>query len=303
MSDAINHILHFVPEATYGTTPATPALQILRHTSCNLALAKEGFKSAEIDAGRNIKDFRHGNIQVGGEVGFELSAGTYDAFIEAVFMGTWTTNIIKVGTTRRSFSVMRKFADQATALMKMYHLFTGVEVNKMTLSVVAGKLITGSFGFLGRTVSYSDTAPASSTFPAATTSAAMDTFAGSCQIQTVTYPVTEFTLTVENGLSPNYTLFDSKTSRPSMQACSVSGEVGVRFETAALLETFLAGSQVPLIITVGDGTKTYAISMPKVMFNGGQPDVGGEGPIMLKLPFQAVYDSGIGSAIQITRVP
>jgi len=304
MSDSVHHQLHIVPETVYGTTPATPAMQILRHVSCSVALAKENFRSAEIDISRNVKDYRHGNMQVGGEVGFEASAGTYDSLLEALFMGTWTTNVLKVGTTRRSFSMLRKFTDQVTALMKMYHLFTGMEVNKVSLNLVAGKLITGSFGFLGRTVAYSDTPTTGATFPVATTSPAMDTFAGSVTLAGTTYPVTELTLNIENGLSPNFVLFDNKTSRPSTQVCSVSGEVGLRFETATLLETFLAGTQIALAFTIQDSaSKSYAFSVPKIILNGGQPDVGGEGPVMLKIPFQGLYDTGIASTIQITRVP
>lgn len=304
MSDSVQHVLQLVPEVTYGTTPATPALQILRHTNCNIGLTKETFRSSEIDASRNIKDFRHGNLQVGGDIGVEISAGTYDSILEALFMGTWTTNVLKIGTTRRSFSIQRKFADQATATFKNRHLFTGMEANKLSLALVAGKLITGSFGWLGKTVAYSDTDPAGATAPAVTTTAAMDTFAGSVMVNSVAYPVTELTLNIENGLSPNFKLFSNTTEQASMQAVNVTGEIGVRFEKSALLELFLAGTQVPLAFTIQDAAaKSYAFSMPKIIFNGGQPDVGGEGQIMLKIPFQALYDTGISSCVQITRVP
>ncbi|MEX5533383.1 phage tail tube protein, partial [Pseudomonas syringae] len=76
MSDVIDHKLYAVLETVRGTTPATPAMSTVRHTSCNLGLSKETFRSEEIRTTRELKDFRHGNRQVGGEFGFELSYGT-----------------------------------------------------------------------------------------------------------------------------------------------------------------------------------------------------------------------------------
>lgn len=304
MSDSIHHQLFAVSETTYGTTPATPALATVRHTSCSLALSKESFRSNEIDASRNIKDFRHGNRQIGGDFGVELSSASYDNYLEALLMGTWATNVLKVGTTRRSFSFLRKWVDQTTAGMKNHHLFKGCEVNKLSLSVVAGKIITGTFGVIGREVAFSDTAPTGATFPAATTTLPMDTFLGSLTIAGQSYNVTELALTIENGLTPNFVLFSDMTTRPSTQVCTVTGEIGVRFESAALLEAFSAATKMALAFTLQDSnSKSYAFSLPQIVLNGGQPDAGGEGPVNLKIPFQAVYDTADASTLKITRVP
>lgn len=304
MSDSIHHKLFAVAEATYGTTPETPLLNNLRHTSCSLALSKESFQSAEINATRNLQDYRHGNRQIGGDIGIELSAGTYDSLLEGLLMGTWTANVLKIGQTRKSFSMLREFVDQTTAGQKRFHLATGVELNKLALSMVAGRIITGTFGVIGRDISYSDDDPSGATYDGPTTTTPMDTFLGSLTIGGSPYDITELSLNIENGLTPNFILFDDKTSLPSTQLCNITGEIGVRFTSATLLEAFDAGTKLALAFTTQDAAgKSYAFSIPKIMLNGGQPDVGGEGPINLKIPFQAVYDTGIGSTMQITRVP
>ena len=304
MSDSIHHKLYLVPEATYGTTPATPALVNTRHTACSLALSKDSFRSAEINATRNLQDYRHGNRQIGGDIGIEMSAGTYDLALEALLMGSWTANVLKIGQTRRSFTALRNFVDQTTAGQKGFHKFIGVEFNKLALKLVAGKVVDGSFSVIGQDVSYSDTAPEDCTYVDPTTSKVMDAFTGSASIGGTAYGLTELNLTIENGLTPNFVLFSPLTELPSHQVCSVTGEIGVRFRNASLLETFLAGDQVALAFTIQDGAgKSYAFSLPKIMLNGGQPDVGGEGPVNLKIPFQAVYDTGDASTIKITRVP
>lgn len=302
MSDSIHHKLFMVPESAYGTTPATPALATVRHTSCSLALSKESFRSNEIDASRNIKDFRHGNMQIGGDIGVELSYGSFDTLLEMLLMGTWTGDILKIGTTRRSFTAVRQWTDQSGGA-KPFHLFTGCEVNKFSLSLTAGKIITGSFGVIGREVNYSASAPTGATFPAVSTTLPFDTFAGELMLDDVTQTVTELSLTVENGLTPNFVLFSPYTERPSNQVCTITGEIGVRFTSAAMLESFLAGSKLSLAFNFADvDGNSYAFDLPQIMLNGGQPDAGGEGPVNLKIPFQAVLDSSLGSTIAVTRV-
>lgn len=305
MADNIAHKVYYVAEATRGTTPATPALTTIRHTSCNLALAKETFKSAEIDSTRNLIDFRHGNRQVGGDIGFELSVGSFDDFIQALMMGTWATNVLKVGTTRRSFSIVRNFTDQAAGVLP-FHRFTGCEVNKMNLKLVAGKVVSGSFGFLGKNVAYEGTATTGATYPAITTSTVIDAFTGSLTVDGVANAdITELTLNIENGLAPNYALFDDTSQLPSTDMCNVSGELGIYFRDNTFLQKFLAQTYTNLVFSMMDqaNAKGYTIRIPKISLTGGQPDVSGGGPIQLKVPFQAVYDSTVATSLQITRIP
>ena len=302
MSDSIHHKLYIVPESEYGTTPSGPSFNTLRHTSCSLALSKQGFRSAELNAHRNLQDFRHGNKQIGGDIGFELSFGTYDAILEALLMGTWTDNVLKVGTTRRSFSVMRHFNDQDVPELP-FHLFKGVEINMLSLSVVAGKIVTGTFGCIGREIEYLAVAPMDSVLGIPSTTKAMDGFSGSVAIGSQSYPVTEISLKVENGLTPNYVLFDDRTSLPSAQICSITGEVGVRFEDAALLQAFTDADESSLTFNLVLNSDQLSFTVVKMMLNGGQPDVGGEGPINLKIPFQGIYDAGQVSSLVIQRTP
>ena len=67
---------------------------------------------------------RHGNRKVGGDIKGELSYGTFDDLLEAVLCGTWTTDVLKAGTTRRSFTFERYFAD-----ITQYLRYRGCEIN------------------------------------------------------------------------------------------------------------------------------------------------------------------------------
>ena len=48
---------------------------------------------------------------------------------------------------------------------------------------------------------------------------------------------------------------------------------------------------------------SYNVCYTKLLRNGGQPDVQGEGPITLSMPFQALLDSTTNTNIIIERTP
>jgi hypothetical protein len=87
----------------FGTTPTTPVLKPIRHTGTTLGLSKDAIESEELRQDRQVANFRHGNKSVAGDVNVELSYGTFDDLIEATLAGTWATDVLKAGTTRRSF--------------------------------------------------------------------------------------------------------------------------------------------------------------------------------------------------------
>ncbi len=83
--------LRYIAEVSYGITPATPVMKALRFLAGpGLDLQKEGYRSNEVRADRQVSNFRHGMRKVVGSLPFELSIGTFDDFIEAALSGTWT---------------------------------------------------------------------------------------------------------------------------------------------------------------------------------------------------------------------
>ena len=131
IANGAQHSLHYVAETTYGTTPSTPSFKPLPHTGTTLAITKDAVESEKLRGDRQVEDFRHGNKTVGGDITAELEYGAFDDFLEAALCGTWTTDVLKAGTTRRSFSIQRKFADLATP---EFHTYKGCEINTLSLS-------------------------------------------------------------------------------------------------------------------------------------------------------------------------
>lgn len=294
------HRLAAIAEVTYGTTPTTPAFTSLRHNSCNIGLSKDAVESEEIRGDRQITCFRHGNKSVGGDIEGELVYGEYDSLIEAALCGTWSTDVLKAGTTRRSFTVERTFQD-ITQFMR----YTGCEVNTMSISIAPNSMIGVSFGFIGKDQSIAQTAIASSTYSTLTDTCQFDSFTAT--INEGGSPialVTEMEVTLENGIEPQFVVGSSTTLRPSIGRCNVTGSITVYLEDQAMLTKFQNETESSLDITMTDPDgNTFQIEIPKLKYNSGQPDVSGEGSVTVSMDFQAIYDSVDASNIVITRNP
>ena len=302
MADSSRHNLYAIAETTYGTTPATPAFKTIRHTGTNLALSKNTMISEELRADRQISDFRHGTKQTGGDISTEMSFGAFDDFLEAMLCGTWTSDVLKAGVTRRSFSVMRYFSDLSGGA-KPYHLFTGVEMSKLALSVAVNAIVKAVFSTVGQAQSVQTTAPTGSTYVAAPTAGVMDSFSGAIKEAGSTIAViTEFSLTLENGIEPKFVVGSDTTIHPSIGRSNCTAQITAYFEDSTLLDKFINETESSLELNIADkaGNK-YTILLPRIKYTGGQPDTQGQGPITLAMPIQALFDSVTGTNIQITR--
>lgn len=98
----------YIQESSFGVTPSTPIMKALRHTSMTLGLTKTALQSKELRSDRQIANMRHGNKSVAGDIGIELSYGSFDDFLEATLGGTWqvaiTTGVAALSATATTFT-------------------------------------------------------------------------------------------------------------------------------------------------------------------------------------------------------
>jgi len=283
--------------------PATPAFQNIRATSCNLALSKNSSQSEELRQDRQIAHFKHGSRSVAGDIGFELSATTFDDFLESALGGTWAADELKTGVSRRSYSIERYYGD-IQAADKPWHRFTGCEINAFNLSVPTEGRVTGTFSFMGQDMSLGSALIAGAAYGAATTTNVIDSFTGTVKEGGQTNGVvTEITLALQNGLNAKPVVGSKTTLQHSIGRSNLTGQIAVYFENATLLEKFINETASSLEFTLNDAAgNSYTFLIPKIIYTGAPLDVSGEGPISLSLPFQALYDSTEGTNLKITRV-
>lgn len=303
MADGSRHSLGYIAEVTYGTTPATPVFQLARNTSVSLAVNKDALMSEEIRSDRQRFDMRQGAYKVTGEVGVELSYGAYDDWLEAMFGGAWTGNVLKAGTTRRSFTFERNFSDITD---DPYFRYTGVEIDKLSLTIGSNAIVKGSFSVLGSAGVMDTAIITGATYTSPLTNHVFDGFTGTVKEGgTSSAVITEVQLTIENGLSPRYVVGSKYTLRPGIGFFNVSGTATMWFEDSTKVAKFLNETESSIDITMTDAAAHgLEINIPRIKYTGAPPDVKGIGPITLAMPFQALLDTATtNSNIVLTRTP
>ncbi len=300
IANGAQHSLHYVVEGTYGTTPSTPTWTPIPHTGTTLSITKDAIESEKLRGDRQVEDFRHGNKTVGGDISCELEYEAFDDILEAVMCGTWDTNVLKSGVTRRSFTLERKFADLATP---EYHRHTGVEFNSMAISVAPNQMATATFSIVGKDLSVSTSEVASSTYSADVGNTPFDSFTGSItEGGSPIATVTAIEFTIENGLEPLFSVGSDTTNRPSIGKSRVTGSLTTYFDSKTLYEKFLNETESEIVLTLTDvDGNDYEFDIPRVKYNSGQPDVSGEGAVTIAMDFVALYKDSDESQLVITR--
>lgn len=292
------HGLSYVPEVTMGTTPVTPAMKSVRHTSCSLGLTKESFQSNELRSDRQVSDLRHGAKKVEGEVGFELSYGAFDALLAAALFGTWNINVLKAGVTYQSFTMERRFTD-----ITQFQVFTGVLVDSMSLNITPNGMVTGSFGLVGMGTSLSGTSLGTPTDVA--TNSPFDGFGGTLEEGGVTIAaISAITLELQNSLDPFFVVGSDSAVDINAGRCVVSGTVSAAFANTTLLNKFINETESSLSIELSDPLgNALEVYLPRIKYSGGDIPAANEGRIVMNMPFTALLDSVLATNIQLTRTP
>ena len=300
IANGAQHSLHYIAESTYGTTPSTPTWTPLPHTGTTLALTKDAIESEKLRGDRQIEDFRHGNKSIGGDVSSELEYGAFDDILEAVMCGSWSTDVLKSGTTRRSFTLERKFADLDTP---EFHRYTGVEFNSLALSISPNAMVGATASVIGKDLALATSEVASSTYSSDVGNTPFDSFTGSItEGGSSIATVTSLEMTIENGLEPLFSVGSDTTNRPSIGKSRVTGTLVTYFDSKALYEKFIneTASEIVCTLTDVDGN-SLQFDIPNVKYNSGQPDVSGEGAVTVSMDFVALYSSSDTSQLVITR--
>jgi len=291
--------LSFITESTFGTTPAGNFTN-LPFSTHSLNLTKDRVAGTDIQADRMARVDRHGNRQVGGDIVVDLRDGDFDAFLESAMLNTWATNVLKVGTTPKFFSIEDYAADIDQA-----RVFTGMSVSTMGISLAPNQMVTTTFGMVGKDMTMSVT---EKTQDAASGAAPFDAYSGDISIGNVggaapVAIVTALDFTLNNSYAPTFVIGDD--SAPSLEygRAEVEGTMTAYFEDAALIDRFLNETETEIEVSVDDptGANSYTFSFPRVKINSA--DVGVDGPTsrMISMSFVALYDTTEETNLKITR--
>src|SRR5690606_5840162 len=91
--------IYFNTETAWGETPSTPGMTQVRYTGESLSYAKQSVTSETIRDDRMRDQVALVGFNTEGDINFELSAFSFDDFLEAALSGTWSRTLTKSGTT------------------------------------------------------------------------------------------------------------------------------------------------------------------------------------------------------------
>jgi hypothetical protein len=295
--------LSYVVESTFGTTPGTPSLIQLPYTTQSLNLTKERVTGTDIQPDRMPRVDRHGNRTAAGDIVADLRKGDYDPFLESAFFNTFSTNVLKVGTTPKFFSI----EDAATDITQ-FRLFTGMSVSSLAVSIRPNQMVTGTFSMIGKNMSISDTS-VDATKTASSGNAPFDAYSGALKIAdaggvlATAAIVTGIDFSINNALAPTFVVGSSTTPQLEYGMATVEGTITAYFEDAALINRFLNETETALEVSVDDptGSSDYTFLFPRVKINGADVPVDNPTSRIITLPFVALYDTTEATNIKLTR--
>ena len=291
--------LSYIVESAFGTTPAGNFTN-LPFTSQSLNLTKDRVAGNDIQQDRMPRVDRHGNRQVAGDIVVDLRDADYDVFLESAMLNTWATNVLKVGTTPKFFSIEDYAADIDQA-----RLFSGCAVSSMAISLAPNQMVATTFGMVGKDMTMSST---QKTQNAASGAAPFDAYSGDIAIGNVASSsavaiVTGLDFTLTNSFAPTFVIGDA--SAPSLEygQAVIEGSLTAYFEDLALINRFLNEVESELEVSVNDptGANAYTFLFPRIKINSA--DVGVDGPTsrMISMSFVSLYDVTETTNLKITR--
>jgi hypothetical protein len=296
-----------VTEATIGTTPATPAFQIMRYVSADVRPAKQVEVTDEIRADRNVADIVDVGRNVAGTINTLLSYSTYDTWLARLLCSTWSSNVLVNGITHAAGSLEFMYEQGAT---DTFVRFRGSRFNTLDLMFEARKSVTANWGIMG----IDAPAPATAIITGATYAAATTTevFNAGLNVSDLTISgitaspkVQKASIKITNNIYQNDVIGSYAPYSHGLGRLEVTGSLTVYFENKDTYEAILNHSDVGIAIELTDAAgNSYLIEMNKVKLIDGGPTVAGNGrAVLMEVPFQAKYDSGTAGQIKITRTP
>lgn len=297
----------YIEEVTWGTTPVGTAdnTTLLPLTGNTLKWSKDVLTDETLRSDRQMQATRTGLKKVAGDLPFAFRFDDYDPFLASALMSAWGSGTalqaLSVGSTKKSFTVEKGFTD-----IGRYHPYTGCLVKTFSLSVKPNAIITGSFGMIGKDCTPSGS-PLDATPVAVSSNEPFDSFTGSIKEggsgtgDTIAI-VTGIDFTLENNSTALEVVMSDSCVDIVAGRSNLSGTMSAWFEDAILLAKFFDETESSIIFTLTDpDSNSLTFTMPALKYTGGDPDISGEGPITLTMPFQAYYDSVSGTNFKIER--
>ncbi|MCQ9618397.1 phage tail tube protein [Paenalcaligenes niemegkensis] len=279
MSSGAKVVTHYIAETVPGTTPTTGTWKTARLTSNTLSPTPTTEVSDEITDTRLSQGSVVTGLNIAGDLVGEMSFGTFDEFLAALFYGNWNSDVLTIGSVRQTFSVQKAFTDVGT-----FHLFKGVHAATGSIEIPEEGKIILTIG--GQALDYED---GTSTFvtgtpEAPTTTPFMSSVAvGDVKVDGVSMAgsacVSAMTINIDNTLQVQRCLGSGKLGPGALieTEAAITGTITLAWSARAYdiwkeqMTRKAFGVEFPLVDSLGN---TYTLDFPAVEFDGELPSGG-----------------------------
>lgn len=303
MSSGAKVVTHYIAETVPGTTPLSGTWKTARLTSNTLSPTPTTEVSDEITDSRLSQGSVVTGLTIGGDLVGEMSFGTFDDWLAALFYGSWAANVLAIGSARKTFSVQKAFTDVGT-----YHLFKGVHAATGSIEIPEEGKIVLTIG--GQALDYEDatTSFVTGTPEAATTTPFMSSMSvGDIKVDDVSLAgsacISAMTVNIDNTVQLQRCLGSGKLGPGAIieTEAAVTGTMTMAWSAKAYsiwkeqIKRTKFEVEFPITDSLGNA---YTFNFPKVEVDGELPSGGKRDIIQATLNWTAVQ-----SAPTITRVP
>ena len=292
--------LAYIAETAFGTTPASPTFAYLPFNTHSIDLSKDRVEGNEIQSDRMTRVDRHGNKQAGGSVEVDLRKGDFDEFIESAFFSSFSTDVVKVGTTPKYFTI-----EDAAEDISQYRTFTGMAVSGMSVSIAPNQMVSTTFDMVGKDMTQAATTASTGGTPtAASSNQPFDSYSGTISDGgSAVSIVTSIDFSIQNSLAPTFVVGSDAAQSLEYGRAVVEGTMTVYYEDATLINKFLNETESTIEVSVDDptGANSYTFLFPRVKYNGASVPVQNPQSRLITMPFVGLYDATEDTNIKLTR--
>lgn len=302
-------LLAHIIEATTGVTPANPVMDRLRVAGETLGPRIMYDEAAEINPLYALADLVGVGSEAGGAFPYDFAkSAAMDDIMQAVLRGTWTAGVLKGGTVKRSYTLEKSVL--AGTGGRKYMKFPGSRYMGFSLTGSVGSRMTGSVDVMslsGIPSGASVVGTGSVTEPADNRILSMVDISALSMTGDVTPLIARgFTLSVNN---------NGRYQQGHGQLASFDIAYGMRevtfsidayFESWEQMDKLLNRSNSNLQMTLGDGTNSYVIRLPRLRYRTLDANATGNNADLIQtIEGRGLYDPTVGvvTDIMITRTP
>src|SRR5690606_28757550 len=211
--------------------------------------------------------------------------------LEAAFHGTWTANVLKTGSTRRKFAILKHNEDIGRWL-----IYRGCEVGSVAIDCPLQGKIGVTFSMIGKKEETYVFDGLTETIADPTETVMMTTFEGDLlEGGTGLNHATALNLSLDNGMEAIYRLFSRDAYDIKLGRINVSGSLSAYIEDDRLKAKYLGETKTPLVVTLTDGENSYVISMTRAKLTTSSEEGSGDDPIIQSYDYRAFNDSAVGA--------